>query len=301
MAMRLIVFDVEHGACSFLRTPTNRTMVIDCGCTENFSPALYIAEHELRTAAAWGSSRLTRITVTHPHEDHITEIDAIKEHCPPAFLLRQKYDWDEVKESEDGEYEKLDTYSEWQETYNGTDPVRPEYGMTIHSFMLSPDEAKEVDESKFINNSSIVTVVTVQGTKFQEKFLFGGDMETAGWDALLKKSPSFKTALKDIDFFIVSHHGHVSGFSEALFAAMDTKPILNIVSIHNNDEHIDARYSQEAYASGTQINGKFRRMLTTRTDGSIVISVSNDGKFSVQLVHFDDNKLSKVPRYSRIW
>jgi beta-lactamase superfamily II metal-dependent hydrolase len=300
MAMKVIVFNVEHGACSFLRTPTNRTMLIDCGCTENFSPALYVAEHELPTAAAWGSYRLTRMTVTHPHEDHITEIDAIKKYCPPAFLLRQKYDWEEVKTSDESDYEKLDTYSEWQDTYNGTDPSRPDYGMTIQSFMLSPDEAKEIDESKFTNNSSIVTVITVQGTKFQEKFLFGGDMETAGWDALLTKYPSFKEAVKNIDFFIVSHHGHMSGFSEALFAAMGKKPILNIVSIHNNDEHIDARYSQEAYASGTEINGKLRRMLTTRTDGSIVVNVSDEGKFSVKLVHLDDNKLAKVARYSRI-
>ncbi len=69
--------------------------------------------------------------------------------------------------------------------------------------------------------------MTVKGTKFQEKFLFGGDMETAGWEALLKQ-PGFKEAVKDIDFFIVSHHGHLSGFSEALFAAMGRKPILNI-------------------------------------------------------------------------
>jgi hypothetical protein len=57
-------------------------------------------------------------------------------------------------------------------------------------------------------------------------------------DALLKKNENFKISVKDIDFFVVSHHGHLSGFSEALYAAMGKKAILNIISIHHNDEHI---------------------------------------------------------------
>jgi hypothetical protein len=57
------------------------------------------------------------------------------------------------------------------------------------------------------------------GTKHQAKFLFGGDMEAAGWEARLKQ-PRFKEAVKGVNFFIVSHHGHESGFSKALYAAM---------------------------------------------------------------------------------
>ena len=37
-----------------------------------------------------------------------------------------------------------------------------------------------------------------------EGHLFGGEMETAGWDALLKKNENFKISVKDIDFFVVS-------------------------------------------------------------------------------------------------
>jgi hypothetical protein len=46
-----------------------------------------------------------------------------------------------------------------------------------------------------------------------EGHLSGGEMETAGWDALLKKNENFKISVKDIDFFVESHHGHLSGFS----------------------------------------------------------------------------------------
>ena len=59
-----------------------------------------------------------------------------------------------------------------------------------------------------------------------EGHLFGGEMETAGWDALLKKNENLKFSVKDIDFVVVSHHGRLSGLSEALYAVMGKKAIL---------------------------------------------------------------------------
>jgi beta-lactamase superfamily II metal-dependent hydrolase len=289
MAMKVMIFDVEHGACAFVKTPTNHTILVDCGCTEGFSPALYIAEHELGDAAGWNGHTLTQMVVTHPHDDHITEVEAIKQHCSPAFLLRQNYDWEEVKTAED-DYDNLDTFTAWQKTYTTPVTQYPDLGLKFEWFMLSPSEAKQVP-GQFVNNSSIVLVLTVTGTKFKEKFLFGGDMETAGWEALLKKNANFRNAVKDVDFFIVSHHGHQSGFSELLYAAMGRKPYINIVSIHHNDEHIDDRYKQEAYASGTKVNGEDRRMLTTRRDGTITVNVTDEGQFWISIEHLADNKL----------
>ena len=157
--------------------------------------------------------------------------------------------------------------------------------MDFSYFFLTPDEAIEIDDEKFINNSSIVTVATVTGSKYTEKFLFGGDMETAGWEALLDKDNGrLRKAVKDTDFFITSHHGHKSGFSEELYKAMG-KPLLNIVSIHRGDEKIDTRYSQEEYAKGIGPENNKRRCLTTRQDGSITVTVSADGKFSVTSEH----------------
>jgi hypothetical protein len=49
--MKVTVFNVEHGFCAFIKTPTNHTVLIDCGCTGAFSPALYIDNAELADAA----------------------------------------------------------------------------------------------------------------------------------------------------------------------------------------------------------------------------------------------------------
>jgi metal-dependent hydrolase (beta-lactamase superfamily II) len=59
-----------------------------------------------------------------------------------------------------------------------------------------------------------------------EGHLSGGEMETAGWDALLNKNENLKFSVKDIDFVVVSHHGRLSGLSEALYAVMGKKAIL---------------------------------------------------------------------------
>jgi beta-lactamase superfamily II metal-dependent hydrolase len=295
--MKVTVFNVEHGACSFITTPNGHAVMIDAGCTQGFSPIHYLVPRDLKTATKWENRALTELIITHPHEDHINDIETIKQASPPALLLRQRYNWEDVKVSEDGEYEKLDIYAAWQNTYNGTPVTLPVYGMDIKWFCLTPDEAKKIDEAKFINNSSMVVVATVTGTKgdkFTEKFLFGGDVETAGWEALLAKNNGFKEAVKNTDFFIPSHHGHKSGFSQALFDAMGKSPILNIVSIHNNDEHIDEHYKLEGYASGTKINGETRRQLTTRCDGTITIHVTDEGKYWVGLENIPDNRESKL-------
>ena len=117
MGMKVVVFDVEHGASAFIRTPTNYGVLIDCGCTGKFSPALYLVEKELPSIVPWDGHSLTKLIVTHPHDDHIGDVETVKEKCPPALLLRQKYDWEDVKTAE-CDYDNLDTYSEWQNTYN---------------------------------------------------------------------------------------------------------------------------------------------------------------------------------------
>jgi len=88
--------------------------------TQGFSPIQYLLPRELKTATKWGNRAFTELIITHPHEDHINDIETIKKTCSPALLTRQRYNWDDVKVSEDGEYKKLDIYAAWQNTYNAT-------------------------------------------------------------------------------------------------------------------------------------------------------------------------------------
>ena len=278
--LRVVVFDVQHGFCAFVKSPTGHVLLIDCGKGEEFSPVEYILANELSGAATYNGYRLTKLIISHPHDDHMEDIGTVIKKFQPAVLLRQKYDWEDIKEAgEEEEYENLDTYADWQQTYNQPVANHPDWGLDIKSFFLTPEHAKKIDEAKYVNNSSIVVVVTFKGTCFAEKFLFGGDIEQSGWEELLN-TESFKSAVKGVDFYISSHHGHTSGFSTALFDAMG-RPILNIVSAHRRDESVDSRYSNEEHASGAHVNGEKRRMLSTRKDGSVFIDVNAEGKYSL--------------------
>ena len=109
-----------------------------------------------------------------------------------------------------------------------------------------------------------------------EGHLFGGEMETAGWDVLLKKNENFKISAKDIDFFVVSHHGHLSGFPEALYAAMGKKAILNIVSIHHNDEHIMRAIRRKLMPQGLMAVSRFRSRDLAADDTQPGVAVPNE-------------------------
>jgi beta-lactamase superfamily II metal-dependent hydrolase len=287
--LRVIVFDVEHGFCAFIKSPTGHTLMIDCGKTENFSPVDYILKNELGGTVTRNGYRLTKLIITHPHDDHIEDIANLTSKLAPSILKRQRYDWEAVKEPDaaNDEYQNLDHYAAWQTNYSEPVNEEPDWGMQIGTFYLTPLQAMALDETKFVNNSSIVTVVSFEGTKFTEKFLFGGDVEQAGWEALLKRA-TFKDAVAGADFFIAPHHGHTSGFSTSLYEAMG-KPILNLVSVHSRDENLDLRYSGSDFAKGTDVNGERRNMLSTRNDGSIFVDVDSEGRFSVHTHFLPDN------------
>jgi beta-lactamase superfamily II metal-dependent hydrolase len=186
--VRVIVFDVQHGFCAFVKTPTGRTLLIDCGKSEDFSPADYVYDHELITPMLGVHSRLTKLVVTHPHNDHIEDISNVEAKLNPEILLRQDYNWAGVKAiGGEGDYTNLDAYSAFQAKYN-TPVTQPDWGCLVQSFLLSVGGAQTLNPSKCINNSGIVTVVTFTGTRFSQKFLFGADIETDGvgsWSRML--------------------------------------------------------------------------------------------------------------------
>lgn len=282
--LRVIVFDVEHGFCAFVKSPTGHTLLIDCGKGEKFSPIKYVIENELSGTVQHDGYKLTQFIVTHPHDDHIEDIDRLMKDFKPAIIHRQKdYDWDEVKKGETEGYENLDKYSEWQATYNQPIKNQPDWGMELNiGPYLSSNDAKKLSGS-FVNNSSIPVFISYRGYKF----VFPGDLEKAGWLELLGKD-DFKTRLKGTNFFVAAHHGHSSGYTKEIYETMG-KPYFNIVSIHHGDESIEKAYSSSDNAIGVGDDGSKRYMFTTRADGSIIIDVPAEGNATYNLIKLDDN------------
>jgi len=286
--VKIIIFNVEHGFCSFIKCPNGHTILIDCGKAENFSPIKYILDNEMTDTVFYKGYKLTKFILTHPHNDHLEDIARLKSNFSPAIMRREnRYNWESLKVGNREEYENLDIYSEWQADYKYpvTDP--PVWGMEIiDNFNLSPEEAYKINRDNYVNNSSIPVIIKFEGTQYGEKILFGGDLMKEGWLELLKNR-TFRHNLKNIDFFITSHHGHSSGYCKEIFDAMGRLPILNIVSAHRRDESVESIYS--SLSSGTNVNGEKRHMLSTRNDGSIILEIDSQGRYSITTRDFEDN------------
>lgn len=162
--------------------------------------------------------------------------------------------------------------------------------MALQSFWIEPNRAQQISGSinSAVNNCSIVTIASFVGTKYTPKFLFGGDMEEAGWNELLATRQDFRAAVSGTWFNCVSHHGHSSGFSTKLYDATG-KPCLNLISVRHNDESRDGRYSADEFSGGWPISGEQRKMLSTTCDGSVFIDVDSEGLPNVHTLYLPDN------------
>lgn len=270
--VRIILFDVDHGFCAFIRTPNGHTIMLDCGKSPIFSPTEYLLRNRVCTG-------LSKLIVSHQHDDHIEDFPRVVTRLSPQSLLAPDLNWKFIKNQNPlSSHASLDAYvSRKESVYTGGWAADPDFGMKVQTFWLPPNRAQQISSSvnSAINNCSYVTVATVRGREYQPKFVFGGDMEEAGWEELLAMNAAFRAAVSGVWFYFVSHHGHKSGFSTKLFQAMG-KPALNLISVRHKDDSRDARYSADECSNGWPIDGEMRKMLSTTCDGSIFIDVDNE-------------------------
>lgn len=293
---RLIVFDVDRGSCAFLRTPANYGIMIDCGRSTAFSPVHYLLANELNTTIRFLGCALTWLIVSHPHDDHIEDIDSILALCRPAIITGQQYAWPLVKVGgRRSDYANLDKYADWFDQ-RGPATFLPQFGLDVYRFGLTPAEAIRLDPAKFVNNSSIAVVVTIPAGAAPHKILFGGDIEAAGWDLLLRRA-EVRDAVAGVTVYVASHHGHSSGFSQPLFDAMGV-PAVNLVSTRAGDESVEGRYSDSAHATGLYrpADSNPRRMFSTRVDGSLFLEFPFDDGARLHRRYLGSN----VPLYAAL-
>src|SRR5271166_2505191 len=77
MTLRILVHDVGHGQAVHAFTPAGECVVIDLGCSANFSPLEWLRKQR---------GTIDTLVITHSHGDHIDEIPGLKEH---NFNVRQ--------------------------------------------------------------------------------------------------------------------------------------------------------------------------------------------------------------------
>jgi len=128
----------------------------------------------------------------------------------------------------------------------------------------------------FTDTNNLSLVVFIKYGNF--KILFTGDLEKAGWLALLQY-PDFCTELRGTNVLVASHHGRESGYCEDIFNYFT--PSVVVISdkpIEHETQQTVPNYREVVHNPGVLVSttSKYRKVLTTRRDGWIQFNVNND-------------------------
>jgi beta-lactamase superfamily II metal-dependent hydrolase len=121
----------------------------------------------------------------------------------------------------------------------------------------------KISEFGDTNNLSVLTFIDMMG----HRFAFGGDLETAGWKALLRDR-NVQDALAGVSIFIASHHGRESGYCEDVFKYADKVQLVVISDCEKKYESQEMTAIYRNHAHGGMFGGHMRYVVTTR-EGSL--------------------------------
>jgi beta-lactamase superfamily II metal-dependent hydrolase len=274
--MHLTVFDVQHGACALLTCDNGSRIMIDCGHNgeDDWRPGNYLAER--------GVEQLELLVVTNYDEDHVSGLPNLNKKVYVRTLQRNKSvapDTLTQLKTEHGMGNGIAELVGMARTYTSSVPAEtaPSYPRVKRRVFYN--EYPTFDDE---NNLSLVLHLEVAGIHF----LFPGDLEKAGWKALLESNASFRETVAKIDILFAAHHGRESGLYEPLFDQYECNPYLVFIS-----DKAKAHQSQETVpyyrtkTKGLSINGNQRNVLTTRSDGTIRVdfNANKDRDCSIQI------------------
>jgi beta-lactamase superfamily II metal-dependent hydrolase len=274
--MKLRIWDVQHGACAMLQhTEVAKLAMIDSGhnSDEEWYPSSYIA-------TALGRETVDYLFITNADLDHMSDLDGLwKSGIDVKTLIRSKGISPQalraikMKTASGGELgPDIERYLNIHESYNQptTTPFNEHMGgVQTLTFSNSYPRFRET------NDLSLAVFFIFEGFKV----LFPGDLERAGWLALLE-NPDFVRTLDGTDVLIASHHGRQNGYCQEIFehfepqcVVFSDKPI-----DHGTQEGMAGIYARHVSDRGVRLlNGEQRWVLTTRSDGWIHFEADTDG------------------------
>ncbi|WP_186511159.1 ComEC/Rec2 family competence protein [Caenimonas sedimenti] len=260
--MKLEIFDVGHGACALLSAAGYHVM-IDCASSVDlgFDPGGLLVSRGITT--------LDLLIVTNYDEDHVRGLPKLLQKVDVDRIRRNRKvtpdTIDELKGLEPGPgiAALIDMAKEYTVSVNHLEIP----DVTIRTFSHAyPDFEDE-------NNLSLVTVLELGAAVF----VFPGDMECDGWEALLDAEPDLCGLLKRASVYVASHHGRVSGICERIFDEVGCSPHLVVISdkgyLYDTQETVPYYRTK---AGGWTFRNTDRWVLTTRSDGMIEFEVGRN-------------------------
>ncbi len=261
------IFNVGRGLCVFIITPFKYGILIDLGSSDDFSPLNFIKENLLPKMEKYNGFDLGQVLISHPHADHISDIQNLKEitynyiTCPHNKSEEEYFDFSKLEMHDNlKEYIEIITprnlpLQTLQYSSRNTSPTQSEYGL----YYIKPPMIKERiyhdNDYKYINGASIVMYfkygknsILIPGDILPEAFdyileekegnekrysIFSYTKPESTWHIETSNQPRLSSLLNDygLSVLVAQHHGLESGYCSKLFECIkDGKPEIVIIS-----------------------------------------------------------------------
>lgn len=268
--MRMIVWDVKKGNAISFQLPNGRVVMVDCGASDDCSPV-----SELHNKC--GVDTIHELIVTHPHADHMADLETIRNlKMGPTVLYRPKGISEDAIKSGNTDTTVVESYLAMDRQYNrkldaSEDIENPANTGGVRFKVFKPISCSEND----LNNRSLVVIVSYGG----EKFLLPGDCTPAAMKELLELQ-EFKDELAGTTIMVAPHHGHESCYCPELMDELANNSTLKICIVSDGKDTNEVSASDKYGSKCTGLSFWYdsivhdsRKCLTTRKDGHVIVDV----------------------------
>jgi beta-lactamase superfamily II metal-dependent hydrolase len=166
MSLTVKFYNVEHGSCTHIITPNGKHFLVDIGTKAEKSISQYLKNKYLRDG-----NILDYLIVTHPHVDHIADLENLyKYEIKPRVLWRDKdaFPLKILHNDSPAQVSLKKKANEMNDEYNHPieyieSPVNPDFngGLHIDTFSATVSEVEKSD----LNFFSCVLVLRYSGFK----------------------------------------------------------------------------------------------------------------------------------------
>lgn len=275
-----MVFDVGAGQYIYLHPLENpkENMIVDCGGDGDYNPTEFLSRflgESVAEKAVLGTLALTNYDQDHFH--HIEDVRARfvinKVRFPKNITSDDLYDIKETPTSE------LDHVCEIKDLY--TLPAEHQAPYDVYSSHL---EKSDLDGDINTNHLSQIMFIDYGGSRI----CITGDLEKPAWEVLLRRE-KIQEMLSGTNVLIAPHHGRENGYHADIFKYCS--PEVVIISdkplIHETQDGMPQLYGNNVGGEGVLVAGRRRKVLTTRSDGHLLIQFEANGNRSYTTLNIE--------------